>query len=247
MVRFGDTVVGGYPTRGITAFLPMVTTAGQRAGAAVYATPGEMYEAKYAPAIENLLPSFVPVDDLVAQGKLPATALFARDSLPQPQGPNAFFGDDPLVRTSYRNAYLADVAAAPCDVNPAAPLACSPQNGLRKWLVRNDLRSYVPAAPLLLCGGHDDPTVPFYNATAAQAYFVAQGAAPELLDLDSNDIGDRWTAQRAGFEAARLAVRTDAILHGRDPNEAVAAAYHSALVAPFCLMAAREFFGDRLP
>lgn len=246
-IRFGDTVVAGYPTRGITAFLPMVTTAGQRAGANVYGSPGEMYEAQYAPTIGNLLPSFVPVDELVAQGKLPATALFARDSLPQPQGPNEYFDDAPLVRTSYRNAYLADMAAQPCDTNAAAPLACAPRNGLRKWLVRNDLRSYVPAAPLLLCGGNDDPTVPFYNATAAQAYFAAQGAGPGFLDLDSNSIGDRWAGQRAGFEAAKLAVRTDAILHGRDPDEAVAAVYHSGLVAPFCLMAAREFFDDRVP
>lgn len=245
LVRFADDVVAGHPTQGITAFLPMVTTAGQRAGAGIYGAPGDLYEARYAPTIENLLPSLLSTDELVSQGKLPATALFARDSLPQPDGPNAFFGDDPLVRTSFRNAYLADVAAHPCTGDPQA---CAPENGLRRWTVRNDLRRYRPAAPLLLCGGDEDPMVPFFNTTAANDYFTAQGSAPTVLDLDSNTTAnDGWRAQRLGFEAARRLVELDARAHGEDPDEAVAERYHAGLVAPFCLSAAREFFNDRLP
>jgi acetyl esterase/lipase len=245
LIRFADSVVAGFPTQGITAFLPMVTTAGQRAGAAIYAAPGELYEARYAPTIDNLLPSVVPVEELVAQGKLPATALFARESMPQPEGPNAYFGDNPLVRTSYRNAYLADIAARPCTGDPQA---CAPDNGLRKWTIRNDLRRYRPAAPLLLCGGNDDPMVPFFNTTAAHEYYTAQGSAATLLDLDSDTMAsDGWRTQRLGFATAKRAVELDALMHDGDPEAAVADRYHASLVAPFCLSAAREFFNDRLP
>jgi predicted esterase len=31
-------------------------------------------------------------------------------------------------------------------------------------------------APTLLCGGHDDPTVPYFNTTASAACFRARGA-----------------------------------------------------------------------
>ncbi|GGX92103.1 prolyl oligopeptidase family serine peptidase [Massilia dura] len=244
VIRFADSVVSGYPTQGITGFLPMVTTAGQRAGAGIYAAPGDMYEARYAPTIENLLPSAVPAEQLVAQGKLSAT-LFARDSMPQPQGPTPFFGDHPLVRTSYRNAYLADMAARPC---AGEPQACAPENDLRKWAIRNDLRRYRPVAPLLLCGGDADPMVPFFNTTAASEYYAAQGSAPVLLDLDSDvTANDGWRSQRLGFAAAKRAVELDALMNDEDPDAAVAERYHGTLVAPFCLSAAREFFNARRP
>lgn len=245
LVRFADSVVAGFPTQSITAFLPMVTTAGQRAGAGIYTAPGDLYEARYAPTIENLLPSLQSAEELVGQGRLPAAALFARDSMPQPQGPSVYFGDNPLVRTSYRNAYLADVAAHPCTGNPQA---CAPENGLRKWTVRNDLRRYRPASPLLLCGGNADPMVPFFNTTAANEYYTAQGSAPTLLDLDSDSTAnDGWRTQRLGFAAAKRAVELDAQLNDEDPDAAVAERYHGTLVAPFCLSAAREFFDDTLP
>jgi len=245
LVRFADQAMAGYLTRDITIFLPMVTTAGQRAGAGIYAAPGDLYEARYAPTIENLLPSLLSGEELVGQGKLPASAMFARDSQPQPQGPNAFFGDNPLVRTSYRNAYLADVAARPCAGDPQA---CAPENGLRKWLARNDLRRYRPASPLLLCGGNEDPTVPFFNSTAASEYYTAQGSAPSLLDLDGDPFSnDGWRSQRLGFAAAKQSVQLEAQEDGEDPDVAVAERYHRLLVAPFCLSAARQFFNDRLP
>jgi hypothetical protein len=57
--------------------------------------------------------------ELVSQGKLPASALFAADSLPQAAGYTAYFGANNLIRSDYRAAYLADRAAHPCE--PARP------------------------------------------------------------------------------------------------------------------------------
>src|SRR5476649_2878734 len=105
------------------------------------------------------------------------------------------------------------MAAHPCSTSNASPLACAPAQALRQWLVKNDLRNYVPSVPLLLCGGKDDPVVSFTNADATNAYFVAQGkAANTLTELNI------------------------------DGDAAVQASYHAGLVAPFCLRSARDFF-----
>jgi acetyl esterase/lipase len=246
--QFADNVFAGNPGQGITAFLPLITTAGQRAGAGIYGAPSDLYEAPYAAGIETVLPGTLSSGELVAQGRLPATALFARDAMPQPQGAGVYFGAGNLVRTAYRNAYLADAAAHPCNMNAGTPLACAPQNALRQWVVRNDLRSFTPVAPLLLCGGKEDPTVPFSNTRDAAAYFKAVNAMPTVVDLDTGDgLNDRWLVERAGFNAAKLAVKADAATSGKSVSDAMADTYHAGLVAPFCLLAARDFFKDRLP
>ncbi|MES2074912.1 MAG: lipase family protein [Pseudomonadota bacterium] len=156
LLQMGDGIFGGQPLLGGTAYLPLVTTSGQRAGAALYASPAELYEPDYAAGIEALLPGAQRFDELVRQGRLPSGALFALDSQPQGQGAAAFFAAHNLVRSSYRQAYLADMAAHPCGAEPVEPAACQAGNGLRRWLARNDLRSYRPRAALLLCGGGDD-------------------------------------------------------------------------------------------
>ncbi|UGQ45811.1 alpha/beta hydrolase family protein [Massilia endophytica] len=246
LAQFSDNVFAGNPGQGITAFLPMMTTAAQRNGGAVYTAPGEMYEAEYAAGVENLLPGTLSSSELVKQGKLPETALFASASLPQ--GAPAYFGPHNLVRTAYRNSYMADAAANACGASSASPLSCAPQNALRKWMVRNDLRSYRPAQPLLLCGGNEDPTVPYANTQSAAAYFQAAGASPTVLDLDTaNGLNDRWLVERAGFAAAKLALKADAVSKGQSVSQAMADGYHAGLVAPFCLMAARDFFKASLP
>ncbi|NVD99771.1 S9 family peptidase [Massilia sp. BJB1822] len=248
LAQFADTIFSGDPGRGITAFLPMLSTAAQRGGAALYGTAGEMYEAQYANGIETLLPGTLGGSELAALGKLPANALFARDSLPQPVGATAFFGEPHLVRSTYRAAYLADQAAQPCGADPAKPLACAPQHPLRKWVAVNDLRNYRPASRLMLCGGHEDPTVSFNNTTASAAYFRAAGAAPDVLDLDqSENMNDPYLLYRLGFSAARLMLKADALSRGKDAREAVAESYHAGLVAPFCLLAARDYFWRDIP
>lgn len=235
LLLFGDAIFGGAPSVGATGFLPLVITAGQRAGAALYASTADVYEAKYASGIDTLLPGTRGFGDLVAAGKLPDDVLFAQDSLPQPSGYASFFGADHLIRTAYRDTYLADLKANPCNTSAAAPLGCAPAQPLRRWLLRNDLRTYTPTVPLFLCGGADDPVVPFANTRALGAYFAAHGATTvTALDLEENSLAAPYLTSRTQFAGAKQVIRL--------ANKSVSDSYHAGLVAPFCLREARAFF-----
>ncbi|GAB2848655.1 alpha/beta fold hydrolase [Pseudoduganella ginsengisoli] len=244
LAQMADDTFSGRPSTGVTAYLPLLTTSGQRAGAALYAAPEDLYESRYANGIETLLPTKVKLDDLVSKGKLPKGALFARDSQPQAADASAFFADMNLVRTSYRNAYLADMAAHPCHSDSVEPLSCAPEHSLRKWMVKNDLRTYVPQTPLLLCGGARDPVVPFSNAEYTQAYFTAHGASTVLVDLETIQPQDAYLVQKQGFAHEVQALAQEAAKKGNDPGKAVSDRYHSRLAAGFCLMTARDFFNS---
>ncbi len=235
LLLFGDTIFKGAPTVGATGFLPLVINAGQRAGAALYASTADIYEAKYATGIDTLLPGTRGFGALVEAGKLPDDVLFAQDSLPQPSGYASFYGVDHLIKTAYRDAYLADLKANPCNTSAASPLDCAPAQALRRWLLKNDLRTYTPTVPLFLCGGNDDPVVSFTNTRAAGAYFAARGApAVTGLDLEETSVAAPYLTTRLEFAAAKEALRR--------ANKSVQDSYHAGLVAPFCLREARAFF-----
>jgi acetyl esterase/lipase len=248
LAQFADSVFGGAPRIGATVFVPLLVNAGQRAGAGLYATPGALYEPAYASGIATLLPGVNTLEQLSAKALLPASALFARNSLPQEAGSAQFFGDGNLIITSYRNAYLADMAANPCNGPAADPLACTPQHPLRKLARKNDLRLFVPAAPVLLCGGDSDPTVPFFNTDAAAATWRAKGATTvTVINIDDvPGLGDPYRTPKLSFAAAKLAVRTAALADGKSPGQAVDSNYHAGLVAPFCMMATRDYFDAAL-
>jgi len=227
---FGDAVYAGNVNLGATFFSPLLNTSFQRAYGNLYGSPNDMYEASYASGIETLLPSPTPLPP----GALPATALFAVDSLPKPAGYELFFGTPNLIKTSYREAVLADVAA-----NPTVP-----QHPLRVAAFRNDLlkQNWTPAQPMLLCGGNADPTV-FYalNTEGAQTYFAGKGVpaqAVTVLDVDSTSTGatDPFAAVKAGFAT----LKSDTATAGG--AAAVFQNYHSGLVFPFCHAAARGYF-----
>jgi hypothetical protein len=195
-----------------------------------------MYESAFATGIESLLPSNTAFNDLLATGKLPATAMFAPDSLPKPAGFEVFFGTPNLVKTSYRNAVLADAVA-----NPTAP-----KHPLRLAAYKNDLlkQNWTPAQPMLMCGGNADPTV-FYalNTQGAQAYFASKGVpaqAVAVLDVDSAPTGatDPFAAAKVGF------AQTKASTAAAGGATAVAQNYHGGLVPPFCNAAARGYFSQ---
>lgn len=231
--RFGDAVYSGNVNLGATLFSPLLNTSFQRTYGNLYATPSEMYEATFATGIETLLPSTTPLNTLLSTGKLPATALFAADSQPKPAGFEIFFGTPNLIKTSYRNAVLADAVA-----NPTAP-----QHPLRVAAYKNDLlaQNWTPAQPMLLCGGNGDPTVFFSaNTSTAKAYFTGKGVpdqAVTVLDVDSAPTGmnDPFLLAKGGFAQAKAAAGDAA---------AVLQAYHGSLVPPFCNAAARGYFAQ---
>jgi len=240
LLQMGDAIFGGAPTLGATAFMPLLTGGAQRGGAAVYATAGEVYETRYA-AVDTLLPGPRSASQLVADGLLPAAALFASDSQPQAAGHADGFGAEHLVTSAYRSAYLADRQAAPC--TDGVTSGCAPANALRRFMRANDLRSYVPATPTLLCGGDADPTVPYANTQAFVRHANAAGAPAELVEVNIDTIpnfGDSYRNAKLGFAAAKLALRRSA------GDAAVVTNYHAGLVAPFCLGVARDYFHAKL-
>ncbi|MBV7538793.1 prolyl oligopeptidase family serine peptidase [Duganella sp. sic0402] len=248
LTLFGDSIFNGAPTTGSAGFIPMLINAGQRAGAGLYSSTSDIYEPKYASGIDRLLPGTQSLSALVAAGKLPNDVLFAADSLPQNSGYGSAFGPDHLIKTSYRDSYLADLRANPCNASSFSPLNCKPAQSLRKWLLKNDLRTYTPTAPMLLCGGDADPLVPYANTSYAAAYFRAQNAAGlnlSVLNVDDSALSGPYLSTRAQFAATKALVRRAAIEGGASSaaaDLAVKDAYHASLVAPFCLREARAFF-----
>ncbi|MFZ6742180.1 alpha/beta hydrolase [Undibacterium sp. JH2W] len=249
MSLLGDATFAGSPNAGGTVFIPLITTSWQKSYGGLYSSPNEVFEDKYASGIETLLPGALTFNDLFTTGKLPAYAMFAKDSLPGPSSPafGIFFGDGNLVKTSYRNTYLADAQKNPCNVNPADPLSCTPANPFRKAGVKNDLRNYVPNVPVLLCGGGNDPTVFFASTQATAGFFLAKGlpaAALAVLDVDSapTSAADPFAVAKVGFAQSKAAAINAAIAAKQDPATAVASLYHGTLVPPFCNAAARAFF-----
>lgn len=249
LAMLGDAVFAGSPNAGGTVFFPMLVNSFQKSYGGLYANPGEIYEDKYASGIETLLPGSLSFSDLFTTGKLPAAAMFAKDSLPGPSTPafGAFFGDGNLVKTSYRNGYLADLMKNQCGTDPANPLNCTPAHPMRKAGVKNDLRNYVPTIPVMLCGGNADPTVFFASAQATKGFFVAKGLPDPmvtLLDVDSSpsSAADPFAAAKVGFGQVKKATIDAAVAAGQNPAVAVANVYHGGLVPPFCNAAARGFF-----
>ncbi|MES2296447.1 MAG: lipase family protein [Pseudomonadota bacterium] len=246
----GDASFAGSPALGGTVFLPLLTTSFQKSYGGIYGSASDIYEDKYAAGIDALFPTAtLTFSQIFSSGKLPQTALFSSSSLPGPSAPQfgAFFGADNLVKTSYRNSYLADMQAHPCGVNPADPLNCAPANALRKAGLKNDLRTYVPTVPVLLCGGHSDPTVFFASTQATAGFFQAKGMPAQalaVLDVDSTPTGasDPFAPAKVGFGMAKAAAISAAVSAHVDPTVAVASQYHGTLVPPFCSAAARGFF-----
>src|SRR5690348_15254785 len=103
----------------------------------------------------------------------------------------------------------------------------------------NDLRSWTPTAPTLLCGGNSDPTVFFFNTVLMQDYWTAHApaTAPVILDIDSAPTaGDPYASLKSAFSAAK------ALVSASGGDAAVLAAYHATLVPPFCVSAVKSFF-----
>jgi alpha/beta superfamily hydrolase len=239
LAAFADAVFQGQVNLSAVTNVTLLASSYQHAYGNVYAAAADMFAQPYAAGIDTLLPSTVPVSQLQGQNKLPS-ALFSSappdpsfaaftPAVSPPQLAPVFaegFGSQFLIANSYRLSYLQDAAA-----NPG-----NPANGFRLDLKTNDLRTWVPGSPVLLCGGSSDPTVFFFNTQLMQSYWAAAapGAPFTVLDVESE----------TAFAAAVALVRANAIAGGATDNgdSAVSDAYHAGLVPPFCLSAAKAFF-----
>lgn len=247
----------GWPALGSTLFVPLLSASWQQQFGDVYGSTADIYEAQYANGIDTLLPSVTPLATLYANGKLPQLALFPAGATPGPVSPelSLFYGPNNLIRQAYLTQAAGDILANPCPGNalPAtaaslsttSPLDCRPAVGFRRAARANDLRNWLPARPVLMCGGANDPTVNFLSTRATAGYFRARGmpaAALAVIDLEDTAAADAYSTARAGFAQAKSILAQNTPGSDADKRQAVTLAYHGTLAPPFCLASARGFF-----
>lgn len=264
LAAFADAIFEGEVNTSGPLNLNLLVTSYQHSYMNVYSAPTDVYAPQYASTADELLPSTTAISAVYSQGQLPQNALF--DSTPPSAAYASMtpattpanlapvfamgFGANALVTNSYRLSYLQDAAANPDGGFPTVSSglpAASPANSLRQDLKNNDLRSWSPTAPVLLCGGDSDPTVFYFNTQLIQNYWMtnAPSAPVTVLDVDSSVANnDLYANEKNGFAAAKAAVAAAAILGGASDRGAMAVlqAYHAQLVPPFCLDAVKSFF-----
>jgi hypothetical protein len=266
LAAFVDAVFYGQVNGGATISSTLLLTAYQTAYGNIYSDATEVFAPQYAAGIQTLLPSTTPRSQLYAQGKLPEFALFSLTP-PAPEFATLTpatspanlaevfalgFGSGSLLQNSYRLSYLQDAQAHPDGGFPTPTTgvaAATPALPWRQALQRNDLRNWVPAAPVQLCGGDVDPLVFWLNTQLMQNYWTAQAAVDfSVLDLEAAvSAHDPYANLKQDFAVAKALVAATAISQGATDGGAlaVAEAYHAMLVAPFCFAATRSFFASR--
>ncbi|HKE95071.1 MAG TPA: prolyl oligopeptidase family serine peptidase [Povalibacter sp.] len=264
LAAFSDAVFYGEVSGGAPVFLTMLITGYQHAYGNIYSAATDVFEARYASGIDTLLPTTVARSTLYSEGKLPQYQLFSSTppdpmyaAYTPPTTPAEFawmfalgFGPDNLITNAYRLAYLNDAQVSPDGGWPTTTNglpAANPVNTLRQAFKANDLRNWAPTSPVLLCAGDQDPTVFYLNTQLMQGYWAASGTNPPVtvLDVDSaKSDGDPYADIKTGFAALKNTVAAAAVAGGATDGgvRAVAEAYHSTLVPPFCLSAVRSKF-----
>ena len=255
---FGDAVFYGQVNIGSTIFTPLLVSSYQNAYGNIYKALTDVYEPNYAPNMANLLPSLTPLATLFANGTLPESALFNSTPpetgnatldgyLAVPSNPvfAAGFGTSNLVTNNFRLAYVLDAVANPDGAVPTptagVPVATNPQNTLRIAFKTNDLRNWTPHAPVLMCGGDQDPTVFFSVNTLVMQQYWAQLPAGLITVADINapvtGASDPFAAAKVGYQT------TIASIAATQGQSAAVQAIH-ATEAPFCTAVARGFFAE---
>lgn len=261
---FGDAIFMGEPNGSAVINFTFVASSYQHSYGNLYTNPTDVFSPQYATNIADLLPSTTSTSNLYAQGLLPQNTIF--DSTPpapqyasitpatQPANLAVVFalgfGPSPLVTNAYRLNYLEDAQAHPDGGFPTTTTDVPPSgatNGLRQDLAKNDLRTFNPAVPVLLCGGDNDPTVFYFNTLLMQDYWASHAPTAQLtvLDVDSAvGSNDPYAALKDAFAAAKAAVAAAAIAGGATDGgqAAVLTDYHAGLVPPFCLFAVKSYF-----
>ena len=172
------------------------------------------------------------------------------------------FGNPYLINNSVRVDWALDAASDPDgEDTPLTGMAASPSLAaappmypLRLAAYYNDMRywwgSTVPASPMLLCGGENDPTVFFSVDAGTMLAFWTGVPTVSSLDVDpAAGPSGPFAAIQGAFqasEAAELAYLQTAAGGGltlAQAEEQLIESYHSD-VLPFCALAARSFFAQ---
>ncbi len=165
---------------------------------------------------------------------------------------DAGFGAPYLINNTYRVQYVDDAVENPDEAamtvihggtldSSDIALATAPAIGLREDFKLNDMRNggWAPEEPMLMCGADQDPTVFFEIDTgtmAAEWSTQVQEGLVSVLDLDATPSGPYAPLQQ-GFQSAY-----DALVSAEGASTAIQS-FHST-EAPFCMVAARDFFAQ---
>src|SRR5882757_7491841 len=210
LAAFADAVFYGRVNGGAPVSSVLLVTAYQTSYGNIYANTTDVFEAQYANGIQSLLPSTMLRSQLYAQGKLPMSALFSTtppdpafaDITPATTPVNLApvfalgFGVGNLIKNSYRLSYLLDAEQNPDGAWPTTTTgiaAATPGLPLRQALQRNDLRNWIPTAPIVF----------WLNTQLMQGYWTSH-APPStrlsVLDLDSTASGgDPYASLKQDF------------------------------------------------
>ena len=272
MAAFQDFVFSGHPN--VPGGEALIVMGYQNSYGDIYSAASDIYGSGFVNVGSALLDG-LNYDELVRQGKAPAFALFSATPptqlfagmTPAVTG-NAVadalfalgFGDPSLITNAYRLSYLQDMQAHPDGLDPVTLLGMpttTAANRLRQAAALNDLRGFAPRAPVLLCGGSDDPTVLYATHTAvmkAQWAAAPPPAPTAVVDVSSaaQTPNDGFNALRAGYQAGQAATYSAVYAAAIAGGQSVAAATRTAqaavlngthlAIAPFCGVAARSFF-----
>jgi pimeloyl-ACP methyl ester carboxylesterase len=264
LAAFGDAIFLGEVNLSATENVALLANGYQHAYGNLYTQPTDVFALPYASDIAGLLPSATPISTIYSEDLLPQSALFS-STPPAPQYASITpattpadlaivfaqgFGSAYLISNTYRLSYLQDQEANPDGGFPTTTTgvpAAAPANTLRQDLKTNDLRNWAPTAPLLLCGGDEDPDVFFFDTQLMQAYWAknSPSAPASVVDIASSPTtNDPFADEKIGFAAAVAAIELAAVAGGASDggHAAVLAHYHAQLVPPFCLAAVKSFF-----
>jgi alpha/beta superfamily hydrolase len=254
---FGDAMFMGQVGQGAVEEMLMLASSYQHAYGNLYATPADVFEAKYASAA-TLLPGTTGTDTLIAQGLIPDSAVFnsapptsdfaAMTPATQPDKLAAVFargfGPDNLITNAYRLSYLQDAIAAPDGGYPNTTTGLPPEkplNTLRQALKQNDLRNWVPTAPMLLCAGDEDPVVFYLNTQLMEGYWAVTAPESPVLVLDVDSPASRGGPYK---NIKRRFAETKRLLRWYEGRAWVTNNYHAVLVPAYCVQAATSFFDN---
>ncbi|HTW75607.1 MAG TPA: hypothetical protein VMD56_11875 [Steroidobacteraceae bacterium] len=202
----------------------------------------------------------VPGDALLSDELTAALEAPLPNSSPEAPIFDLGFGTPYLFNDSVRVDYALDAAADPdgedsplTGMAPAPTLAPAPPTyPLRNALYQNDMRywygSLAPSAPLLMCGGENDPTVFFSADTLVMAAYWSGVPTVSTLDVDpATGPSGPYAAIQSAFQSteasefAYLQTPAGGGLSATAAEQQLIEGYHDA-VAPFCALAARAFF-----
>lgn len=187
LVKYLDVMISpsGTVAAGATVFAPLMITSYQLAYGDVYTRLSDVYQSPYDSAGDRLFPTDTPVEQLIAQGKLPNDPTFTK-----------LWGPGGLLTDSFRAAWPTSNTRKHAQTNT-----------LLGWTPKRP-------GTVALCGGAQDPTVFYFNTTDAQADFVSRNFLVPAWDLENRATLPAGTAGDqiyGGFQAQKAAAGANAV------------------------------------